>query len=246
MKTEHTNDPVTNRIISLIEKHAAPLSAGRGARESGTLDTLPKRLSLPDAEHVQALIEAGHLKSAGPVNRNEPDGIQRYHSDELDGIRREVFASIAEQVIENWEGDAQDLPAAVANAFAAYMRSLKDGTAAKGFARPLRNLVSFAVRDPREERPGILRRAVGAAAVGGLAYGGLSYLRGRKAAAPGIIGKMKAGNAANIADARKAGAKIGALFKPRARSFSANLTPAKARELLARLGGELRRNGLDK
>lgn len=220
------------RIVALIDKHSSHATAGRHGpkRESGTLDTLAKRLGVPDSAHVQSLIESGRLVSLGAVNRNDPNGTQSYASDHLNEIRREVVTAIAEQVIDAMPDDAEpeSVAAAVSHALATYQKSLSTPA-----------VKEFAARSD-EERPGVLRRvATGAAVAGGL-YAGASYLRGRKIGAKGILPALKAGNAANVADLRNVGGKISALLRPRVK-FSANLTPARARSLLARLGNELRR-----
>lgn len=240
-------DPLAARIVSLIDRHAAPVLSGRS--ESGTLDTLAKRLGLPDAEHVTALIDSGRLKSLGPVNRNEPDGAQRYASDDLNAIRREVFTEIAAHVIENYQGAPAGLAGAVSAALESYAKSLKDGTAAKGFsARPVRvrHFARYGHRPEQEERPGLLRRtATGAAAVGGL-YAGAAYLRGRKIGARGFVPALTAGNAANVATVRKAGERIAGFIRPRrpvgmSAQLPAHVTPARARALLLQFGRQLRR-----
>lgn len=226
-----TNE-LEKRIVALIDKHAGHPTTGRHGpkRESGTHATLVKRLGVPDSDHVQALIESGRLKSLGPVNRRDPAGTQSYASDHLNEIRREIITAIVEQVIDGMPDDAEPetVSSAVAHALGAWQKSLTAPA-----------LKEFAARSD-EERPGVLRRAVTGAAVAGGLYAGASYLRGRKIGAKGILPAFKAGNAANIADLRKIGGKASALLRPRVK-FSANLTPARARSLLARLGNELRR-----
>lgn len=226
------SDQLQKRILALIDKHSAHPTAGRlgPKRESGTIQTLAKRLGVPDSAHVHALIESGRLVSLGAVNRNDPDGAQSYASDHLNEIRREVITSIVEQVIDGLPDDVapENVALAVSHALDAYQKSL---------TAPSVN--EFAART-EDERPGLLRRAATGAAVAGAAYGGLSYLRGRKIGAKGVFPALKAGNAANAADLRKAGGKISALLRPRVK-FSADLTPARARTLLAKLGRELRR-----
>ena len=244
-------DPLASRIVSLIDKHAAPVSPGR--RESGTPDTLVKRLGVPDTEHVNALLQSGRLKSIGPVHKNDPEGPQRYESDHLNDVKREVLASIAEQVIEDYDGEPDDLPAAISAALASYLKSLNDGTAAKGFAAVTPRRVAFAYDPNAEERPGLLRRVgqvAGVAALAGAAYGGASYLRGRKIGAKGFLPALKAGNAANVASIRNAGSRVAGFLtgRPAAVGFSsklpAHVTPAYARDVLRRLGVELRRANL--
>jgi hypothetical protein len=224
-------DALQKRILALIDKHAAHPTTGRAGpkRESGTPDTLAKRLGVP-ADHVQALIESGRLVSLGAVNRNDPEGAQSYASDHLNEVRRDVITSIVEQVIDGLPDDAEagTVALAVSHALETYQKSLT--------APPP---TDFAAR-PEDERPGVLKRAATGALVAGGLYAGASYLRGRRIGAKGILPALKAGNAANVADVRKIGAKVTGLLRPKMK-FSADLTPDRARELLANLRQSLRR-----
>ena len=163
MKTDSKNmnkpDPLASRIVSLIDKHAAPVLPGRrGRRESGTPDTLVNGIGVPDTEHVNAMLQSGRLKSIGPVHKNDPDGPQRYESAHLNDVKREVLANIAEQVIEDYDGEPEDLPAAISAALASYLKSLNDGTAAKGFAAITgRPAVGFSSKLPEHLTPAYAR-----------------------------------------------------------------------------------------
>jgi hypothetical protein len=97
---------------------------------------------------------------------------------------------------------------------------------------------------PEEKKPsalGKVAKGLGAAAIiGGVGYGAASYLRGRKIMSPvgggigGHLSVLKAGNAANIADAgqflRTSGAKVNAIGKT---------AVAKSDELRRRLAASL-------
>jgi hypothetical protein len=224
-----TNDALQKRILTLIDKHAAHPSDRRKGRESGTPATLAKRLGVP-ADHVQALIESGRLVSLGAVHRNEPDGPQSYDSEHLNEIRRETITAIVEEVINGLPDDAapDTIVAAASHALEAYRKSLS-APAAKDFAA-----------QDEEQRPGLLKRAATSALVAGGLYAGASYLRGRKIGVKGALPALKAGNAANVADVRKIGAKVSGLLRPRL-AFAADLTPTRARVMLSNLRRELRR-----
>ena len=204
-----------SRIDAVIDRYALTPHMPRGRRESGTLETLPVRLGLPDSGSVAALLASGHLSPLGPVNSNDPDGAQRYASDHLNGIRREVFAALAGEVIDNYEGDnVEGLLAAISAALENYAQALP---------KDVRAVREFSAKAEREERPGLLRRAATGAAAAGAAYGGLSYLRGRKAGAAGLLSRVKTGHAANIADIRKAGERVRGLLRPRPRGVPGRL-----------------------
>lgn len=228
---------LTARIRGLIDFHAA--SVPSRVLNTGSPERLAKSLGLADAEQAAVMLESGRLKPI-QLHRNAPKGTLYFSARDVEAVKREAFAALAEQVIENYDGDPGALVGAVHVALASYAKGLNTGTAAKGFsARPGR-VHSFARKE--EERPGFLRRAAAGAAVTGAAYGGLSYIRGRRAGASSILGSIKAGNAANIVDARKIGTKIAGFIRPR--KFSANLTPARARSLMLQLGRELRARNL--
>jgi len=195
-------DQLQKRILALIDRHSAHPSGGRKGRESGTPATLAKRLGVP-ADHVQALIKSGRLVSLGAVNRYNPEGAQSYDSAHLNEIRRETITAIVEDVIDGMPDDATEeaIISAVSHALDTYQKNLA-APAAKEFS---------ARQD--DERPGLLKRAATGALVAGGAYAGLSYLRGRKIGAKGILPALKSGNAANIADVRKAGSAVAGLFR---------------------------------
>lgn len=249
MKTDNLKpDPLTQKILHLVNKHAVPVNPGR--RESGTFATLAKRLCVPDTGHVKALIETGRLKPLGPVNNRDPNGSQRYETNHLNDIKREVLASIAAQVVESYDGNPEQLPIAVSQALETYLANLTSGKAETGFSfQPARRVGFAAPAAAEEERPGLLRRAATVAGAAGVGYGALAYLRGRKAGAVGILPALKAGNALNVASVRKGVAKAASYIRPRPIGgvpvgMSAKLTPAKARALLLAFGREIRRNGL--
>ncbi len=230
--SKNNADTVAEQLHDLLERHSPPAKTG-GRSESHSPASLVKRLGVPDTEHVQALIESGDLVSEGPVNRNDPDGLQRYGCEMLDGIRRAMLAVLVENVIEESDGDPDTVLAAVQHALSTYKKSLSEGGA---------STTQFSFTGYEEpERPGLLRRAAGAAAVAGAAYGGASYLRGRSAGVKGLLPALKAGSSANIANASRAGERLRSLILSRMKARTVAPTAFAATAALRRFGVEFQR-----
>jgi hypothetical protein len=239
MKTKP--DQLTRELTALLDRHAPSMQTG-GRRVSHTPETLAKALHI-DPREVPALLATGAL-DVRPVRKNDPTGPLSFDSTQLEEVRRRLLAEIVQQVIDADEtGDPKAITLAAQIALAAYKKN-----AAKA-------ATEFAARD-EEHRPGWGSRLAKGAALAGAAYGGLAYMRGRQAGASGFLGRFRAGNAANVADIRKAGSAVSGLLRRGAarlagkslavapRNFAAaDLTPARARYLLRTFGRELRRAG---
>ena len=239
MKTKP--DQLTRELTALLDRHAPSMKTG-GRRVSHTPETLAKALHI-DPRAVPALLSTGALDFR-PVRKDDPTGPLSFDSAQLEETRRRLLAEIVQQVIDSDEtGD----PKAITLAAQLALTSYKKGAA--------KAATEFAARD-EEDRPGWGSRLVKGAALAGAAYGGLAYMRGRQAGATGTLGRLRAGNAANVADIRKAGSAVSALLKRGAARLAgkplavapsnfaaADLTPARARHLLRTFGRELRRAG---
>jgi hypothetical protein len=170
-----------------------------GRRVSHTPETLAKALHI-DPRAVPALLSTGALDFR-PVHKNNPDGPLSFDSAQLEEVRRRLLAEIVQQVIDADEtGDPKAIALAAQLALTAYK---------KGAAKAA---TEFASRD-EEDRPGWGSRLAKGAALAGAAYGGLAYMRGRQAGASGFLGRLRAGNAANVADLRKAGSAVSGLLR---------------------------------
>jgi hypothetical protein len=230
---------LSTRIEGLINFHAA--SVPSKVLNTGSPEAFAKSLGLPDAEHVAVLLQSRRLQPV-ELHRNAPKGALFFSAQDVESVKREAFAAIAEQVVEGYRGAPEGLAGAVHVALGSYAKNLKAGTAAKGFSRVAPRALSFA--RPQEERPGLLRRVATGAAIAGAAYAGGSYLRGRKIGATGFLPSLKAGHAANVADIRKAGKWAAGFIRPRkqGKGEPVNVTPSEDRSLVRQFGRQPRRS----
>jgi len=203
------NTNLADSLNSTIDQHVTGQRSG--AVETHDLDSLCARLLAP-RDVVEKLLGTGVLRSEGPVHGTDDTGIHAFNSDLLNEVRRAVLSAIVEKVVEESDGEPDQIKLAAGHALREHAKGFdKPKGAKKEFARFPSGLVQLSRLDGRfvaqEDEPGFIERTASTvgkvAAVGAAGYGAASYLRGRKLAPGGsLFDKLRAGNRANVATGR--------------------------------------------
>lgn len=213
----NSTNTLADRLNSSIDQFVSGQRSN--AVETHDFNSLCKRLLAPP-DVVENLLRAGVLRAESPVHANDPDGLQAWNSDHLNEVRRAILEAITAQVIEESDGDPDEIPIAAGRALRQHVASFDKAKGKTEFARFPAGIVQLSrgfdgrFGTQQEQEPGVIERAANAgakvAAVGAAGYAGASYLRGYSLVPGGsVFEKLRAGSRANIATGRSVIGKIG-------------------------------------